>query len=147
MEPLCPAHAIGALRGDDFEDTANKVGKVPNCKKGDTRILPSTKQYAGQSFAVLERPLVCVECGALSDERAEGWRAVLAGGLVDGVDRGELEVGVYCPECAEREFSERRGFCDSALEVVAADQRAAAPSYAAWCGGVRLRVRKKPRLR
>lgn len=23
---------------------------------------------------------------------------------VDGVDLGELEVGVYCPECAEREF-------------------------------------------
>ena len=32
---------IGSLRGDDVEDTANKVGKVPNCKKGDARILPS----------------------------------------------------------------------------------------------------------
>lgn len=32
---------IGALRGDDIEDTANKVGKVPNCKKGDTRIFPA----------------------------------------------------------------------------------------------------------
>ena len=31
---------IGCMRGDDVEDTANKVGKVPNCKKGDTRILP-----------------------------------------------------------------------------------------------------------
>jgi hypothetical protein len=31
----------------------------------------------------------------------KGWRAVLAGGVDD-----ELEVGVYCLVCAEREFGE-----------------------------------------
>lgn len=56
--------------------------------------------------AELEQQLTCVECGAHSDERAEG-RAFLAGGVVEGVDAGELEVGVYCPVCADAEFGGR----------------------------------------
>jgi hypothetical protein len=44
--------------------------------------------------------LVCVQCGRRSGPREFGWRVYLAGGY----DIGELEVGVYCPECAAREF-------------------------------------------
>lgn len=47
---------IGALRGDDVENTANKVGKVPNCKKGDTRILPATP-----GVDVVAQPCIAVE--------------------------------------------------------------------------------------
>jgi hypothetical protein len=47
---------IGMLRGDDVEDTANKVGKVPNCKKGDTRILPVVT-----GIAVVGPPCIVVE--------------------------------------------------------------------------------------
>ena len=47
---------IGSLRGDDVEDTANKVGKVPNCKKGDTRILP-----AAPGVDVVAVPRIAVE--------------------------------------------------------------------------------------
>lgn len=44
--------------------------------------------------------LTCLECGARSDNHARGWRAVMGGGF-----EGEpVEVGVYCPDCAEREF-------------------------------------------
>ena len=44
--------------------------------------------------------LVCVECNAESEEGARGWRAYLTGteGEVDGVE-------IYCPACADREFS------------------------------------------
>jgi hypothetical protein len=47
---------IGALRGDDVENTANKVGKVPNCRKGDTRILP-----AASGIEVVAPPCIAVE--------------------------------------------------------------------------------------
>jgi hypothetical protein len=47
---------IGSLRGDDVENTANKVGKVPNCKKGDTRILP-----AAPGVDVVAPPCIAVE--------------------------------------------------------------------------------------
>lgn len=47
---------IGALRGDDVEDTANKVGKIPNCKKGDTRILPTAP-----GVDVVEDPCIAIE--------------------------------------------------------------------------------------
>ncbi len=40
------------------------------------------------------RPLDCVECGRTSD-LGRRWRAVL-------INFGDLEVGVYCPDCAER---------------------------------------------
>lgn len=43
--------------------------------------------------------LRCVECGAES-EGGEGWKAYLT---VDD------PVGVYCPECAEREFGDDLG--------------------------------------
>jgi hypothetical protein len=47
---------IGSLRGDDVENTANKVGKVPNCKKGDTRILVSA-----DGVDVTAQPCIAVE--------------------------------------------------------------------------------------
>jgi hypothetical protein len=47
---------IGGLRGDDVEDTADKVGKVPNCKKGDTRIL-----LAHDGAEVIAPPCVAIE--------------------------------------------------------------------------------------
>jgi hypothetical protein len=47
--------------------------------------------------------LVCIECGALSDLRAEGWRAYLA--FLQEED--ELPgVVVFCPRCAALEFGE-----------------------------------------
>lgn len=47
---------IGSLRGDDVEDTSSKVGSVPNCKKGDTRILPSAP-----GVEVVALPCIAVE--------------------------------------------------------------------------------------
>ena len=47
---------IGALRGDDIEDTSNKVGKIQNCKKGDTRILPAVP-----GTDVIAAPCIAVE--------------------------------------------------------------------------------------
>jgi hypothetical protein len=44
--------------------------------------------------------LVCVECETVSDERARGWKAYVGGGY----DGDEVEVGTYCPSCAEAEF-------------------------------------------
>jgi len=48
----------------------------------------------------IPRSLVCIECRAVSDERATGWKAYMGGGF----DGDEVEVGVFCPECAEIEF-------------------------------------------
>ena len=48
------------------------------------------------------RRLVCIECTAVSDERARGWKAYVGGGF----DGDELEVGTYCPSCAEAEFGD-----------------------------------------
>ncbi|MGE5691348.1 MAG: hypothetical protein ACM33B_12405 [Pseudomonadota bacterium] len=45
-------------------------------------------------------PLRCLECGTEAEGSAPGWRALIGGGY-----EGEpLEVGVYCPRCAAREF-------------------------------------------
>jgi hypothetical protein len=49
---------------------------------------------------VATRRLLCVECETESDERARGWRAYVGGGF----DGDEVEVGTYCPACAEAEF-------------------------------------------
>lgn len=44
------------------------------------------------------------ECGRVSEKKARGWRAYLAGGY-----EGEsVEVVVLCPGCAVREFGARR---------------------------------------
>ncbi len=42
-------------------------------------------------------PLICANCGAVSDELAEGWRAYLD-------DEGQ--AATFCPECAEQEFGD-----------------------------------------
>jgi hypothetical protein len=51
------------------------------------------------SFETIAR-LRCLECGAVSDERARGWRAYVGGGY----DDDPVEVGIFCPACSEREF-------------------------------------------
>ena len=38
---------------------------------------------------------------ASTDDEAQGWRAYLASGEEDETD---VEVAVFCPVCAEREF-------------------------------------------
>ena len=43
--------------------------------------------------------VTCSECGAAAREGAEGWRAFVVGGY----DGEEVEVVVFCPDCAERE--------------------------------------------
>jgi hypothetical protein len=54
---------IGSLRGDDVENTAKKVGKVPRCQKGDTRILPATP-----GVDVTATPCVAVEIRDREDD-------------------------------------------------------------------------------
>jgi hypothetical protein len=46
--------------------------------------------------------LRCRECGSESEGLARGWRAYLAPELDD--DHGEMEVLMFCPQCAQREF-------------------------------------------
>jgi hypothetical protein len=48
------------------------------------------------------RLLRCDQCGKISDDRACGWQARL---VMVGRTVGP-EVAVYCPACAERQFSE-----------------------------------------
>jgi hypothetical protein len=45
--------------------------------------------------------LQCAECGREADQAADRWRAYLS--VTDESDE-ELEVDVFCPGCAEREF-------------------------------------------
>jgi hypothetical protein len=47
----------------------------------------------------------CAECGAESDERARGWRALLG---EEWETDGSLFVVTYCPSCAEQEFGDER---------------------------------------
>jgi hypothetical protein len=48
--------------------------------------------------AVVQISLVCIECDLVAcGDDAAGWRAYLT------CDEPP-EVGIYCPECAEREF-------------------------------------------
>ena len=47
--------------------------------------------------------LICAECGRVSDEKARGWRAYLAGDFHE-----PDETLVFCPDCARREFGGRR---------------------------------------
>jgi hypothetical protein len=44
--------------------------------------------------------LRCLEYGRKPEPGAVGWRALIGGGY----DLGEYESGMYCAECAEREF-------------------------------------------
>ena len=50
-----------------------------------------------------EPPLRCIECAAMSDRGADGWRAYVAFVEEDGEPP---EVGIYCPVCAKLEFGE-----------------------------------------
>jgi hypothetical protein len=50
-----------------------------------------------------EHLLVCAECAAESPPGAFGWLACLIVGDEDAED--EQGVAMFCPECAEREFS------------------------------------------
>ena len=51
----------------------------------------------------------CEECATqpATVEEALRWRAYLTA-VVE--DKGDEEVAVYCPECADREFGDRRRF-------------------------------------
>jgi hypothetical protein len=46
--------------------------------------------------------LQCLECSAISDESARGWRAYVGGGEEPD---DPVEVGIYCPSCSQREFA------------------------------------------
>lgn len=46
------------------------------------------------------RTLFYAECGQVANEDAKGWRALVLRSLPED----QPEVGVFCPECAEREF-------------------------------------------
>jgi hypothetical protein len=47
--------------------------------------------------------LSCVECSAVSDKTARGWR-----GFLTDDEYEPTEVAILCPECAEQEFGPRR---------------------------------------
>jgi hypothetical protein len=51
------------------------------------------------------RRLICAECGRESDDQAHGWRASFVS-AVDDLPLRDDELLAWCPECAEREFSE-----------------------------------------
>ena len=55
----------------------------------------------GNAAALETTRLTCIECGAVSDDSARGWRAYVGGGHEDD---GPIEVGTFCPACSEREF-------------------------------------------
>jgi hypothetical protein len=44
----------------------------------------------------------CVECGAVAEATAHGWKAYVGGGF----EEEPLEVVVFCPVCAVREFDD-----------------------------------------
>lgn len=46
--------------------------------------------------------LHCLECQAESSGKAEGWKAYVGGGY----EGDPIEVLVYCPVCAAREFGD-----------------------------------------
>jgi len=50
-------------------------------------------------MALVELRLVCIECGAISDERRDSWRAYLT-------SDDPPEAVVYCGDCAAREFGD-----------------------------------------
>jgi hypothetical protein len=56
--------------------------------------------------ATREYGLFCVECGTLSDHKAERWRAYIA--FIEEDDESP-EVAVYCPDCAAFEFGAADG--------------------------------------
>jgi hypothetical protein len=46
----------------------------------------------------------CVECGRRAHGVADRWRAYLTEEAAEDDDVGAVEVAVFCPECATREF-------------------------------------------
>ena len=54
--------------------------------------------------------LNCEECATqpATVEEALRWRAYLVAVVEDESDEEVAEVAVYCPECADREFGDRR---------------------------------------
>jgi hypothetical protein len=56
-----------------------------------------------ESGSLPEPPLRCVECGALSDGDADGWRAYRVYVEEDGEPP---ELAIYCRPCARLEFGE-----------------------------------------
>jgi hypothetical protein len=54
--------------------------------------------------------LNCEECATqpATVEEALRWRAYLVSVMEDEGDEEVAEVAVYCPECADREFGDRR---------------------------------------
>ena len=45
--------------------------------------------------------LRCLECGRESEHGARGLKALLG----DGFEGDPVEVGIFCPDCATREFA------------------------------------------
>jgi hypothetical protein len=64
----------------------------------DQRVM---RDRANAGASIAQHHAICVECGRVSDDRWRGWLAE----RVDDPETGEApKVGLYCPECAEREF-------------------------------------------
>jgi hypothetical protein len=58
------------------------------------------RRHAASSDATAA--LECLECGAVADEFAPGWRAYVGGAFAD--DDAAVVIGIYCPACSQREF-------------------------------------------
>ena len=93
-------HTVIETQGESvFKDRALRAAATQQASRcRSTRPRPSTS-LALVSPAAEAIVLVCLECGAEAEERAAGWRAY----LTDDEDE-PAEVGVYCSECADREF-------------------------------------------
>ena len=55
--------------------------------------------------------MICIECGAVADEEAHGWRAYRADLTAEAEDEDTSASDVpalvyYCPDCAAREFDD-----------------------------------------
>lgn len=81
--------SLDARGGEGFRSRRPGGGRRPGV---DVRLSARDKVGVVKRTELEPPPLTCVECGAESDGHAEGWHALLAGGVVDGVDVGELEV-------------------------------------------------------
>jgi hypothetical protein len=92
----------------DLTNACSHAAELPSAARMRRSLARPHPGYpAAMERTKVERPLVCQECGAVCDERAQEWEAHLGGGAVEGVDLGELVVGIYCPDCAWREFRDR----------------------------------------
>jgi hypothetical protein len=89
---------VVSSRGD--EDAATSRENASEARRRDPVEGRVNEIELKASVLTAGQTLRCLECGREPEPGAVGWRALIAGGY----DLGEYESGMYCAECAEREF-------------------------------------------